>query len=642
MRKKLPAVDPERAQVQPPNPSGTRRRFDWDWLVVLFAMLVLCQVVTDGDWDFFPRAGNMEKFYDAQAQSLLEGRIDVPPEAIQQEAFVKNGKYSGYFGPTPALARIPLNLLMPSMYGRWNRLSMLLGSLAIMASLILLFGRLERHLGVQGRIWWATRVTLLIAVVLGSTNLYISTESQVYQESLMWAAALTLAHAVFLVCYLMEPAERWLWLACAAAFFAFLAKVSSGAGALFSLLLLDLALLVPAKKFREFWGLPEGARGRRPILVVTMTLVASAALWAGLNYWKYGIVFTSQPLHLTIASDPDRLRRTKGNPASFTNIPLNFSLYVAPGNIQFARRFPWVFLMPDDPAVAKTFPAAHFDNIERYASLPATHPVLFLGALFGMLLCLFAPKPQLKLFRAPLCGTLAAGFLILTWGYITYRYLDDALPWLAMGTAVAMAQVCLFDRKWARLSALAVLATGAFYGIWLNSSFGLSSKRHYVIPGSDVKRLAFTDFSEAVDRRGLAGALDYVSHWRTYLPAAELVQGSVTAGNVLYTSRPDISLIWKDGPPAAIAQYRVTLPCDGVYEVAMLYASGESRPIHMSVNGAALPYPILGAATGGWSLAHERWGSAGLLRMPAGTQDVTLASEGKFPVVRMIRIVSKE
>ena len=141
MRENLLPADTVRAKTEYRSP--TRRSFNWEWLIVLFAMVVLCHVATDGTWDFFPPAGNMEKFFDAQAQSLLEGRIDVPPDAIREEAFVKNGKRSGYFGPTPALARIPLNLLMPWMYGRWNRLSMLLGSLSIMLSLILLFGRLE-------------------------------------------------------------------------------------------------------------------------------------------------------------------------------------------------------------------------------------------------------------------------------------------------------------------------------------------------------------------------------------------------------------------------------------------------------------------------------------------------------------------
>src|SRR5205085_10670569 len=137
-----------------------------------------------------------------------------------------------------------------------------------------------------------------------------------YQEAIMWASALTLAHAVFLVCYLVEPKNKWLGLSCAAAFFAFNAKVSSGAGALVSLLLVDAALLLPFDRFREYWGVPKLGSPRKAVLVITLTLVASAGSWAGLNYWKYGLVFTSQPLHLTPHPDPVRLQRIKGDPFS--------------------------------------------------------------------------------------------------------------------------------------------------------------------------------------------------------------------------------------------------------------------------------------------------------------------------------------
>jgi hypothetical protein len=57
----------------------------------------------------------------AKAAPLL-GRIDVPPEAIATEASMRNGKAYRYSGPTPALMRLPLELLLPGMYGRWGAL----------------------------------------------------------------------------------------------------------------------------------------------------------------------------------------------------------------------------------------------------------------------------------------------------------------------------------------------------------------------------------------------------------------------------------------------------------------------------------------------------------------------------------------
>ena len=114
-------------------------------MAAAFSLLLLAWLVTEGEWDFFPKGGFLETFYDAQAQRLLQGRIDVLPDAIGTEAFMRGGKAYGYFGPPPALARIPLNLLLPFMYGRWNCLSMLAISALLLGMLPLLMDRLEDH-----------------------------------------------------------------------------------------------------------------------------------------------------------------------------------------------------------------------------------------------------------------------------------------------------------------------------------------------------------------------------------------------------------------------------------------------------------------------------------------------------------------
>ena len=236
-----------------------RKRFPAGWvdpLAVLFCFLVLAWFVTWGDWEFFPPAGVLEEFYDAQAQSFLAGRVDVPADAIGPEAFVRAGRSYGYFGPTPALFRLPLELLFPGMHGRWSRASMLAASLLAMLAVLLFFRRLERYLAIEGhrKLRALLRTTAIVAVALGSCNLFLCAESKVYQEAIIWGAALTLAQAVFLFCYLTEPRTRWLALACTAAFLAFFARVSSGAGALLSLAIVDLAILLPFVPLREFWG----------------------------------------------------------------------------------------------------------------------------------------------------------------------------------------------------------------------------------------------------------------------------------------------------------------------------------------------------------------------------------------------------
>ncbi len=64
-------------------------------------------------------------FYDAQAQSLLDLRWDVPEGALGTEAFMVDGKSYQYQGPVPALLRLPVVALTDRYDGRLTQLSML-------------------------------------------------------------------------------------------------------------------------------------------------------------------------------------------------------------------------------------------------------------------------------------------------------------------------------------------------------------------------------------------------------------------------------------------------------------------------------------------------------------------------------------
>jgi hypothetical protein len=340
--------------------------------------------------------------------------------------------------------------------------------------------------------------------------------------------------------YLTDQKNKWLVLSCIAAFLAFFARVSSGAGALFSLFVVDLALLIPAARFRSFFS--DSALPRRASVILTATLVLSAALWAGLNEWKFGAAFSSLPMAANRQFNQERTQRIKGGLASPYNIPIALWAYLSPSNIDFTKRFPWVLATDGDRSVAARFPKAHFDSFEPFVSLPASMPGLFLAALAGTVLC-FAGRTELRAFRASLGGTLIGCGLIFVWGVITYRYLHDLFPWLALGSAIALAQVASLPAKWQRRTLAGVFAAAILYAAWVNFAVAMVGQRYLAYPIPAEKRVAFTDLCDAIDPRGVKGFLRYVSAWRRYIPAASFQQGNLLIARTELVERGDVPVV---------------------------------------------------------------------------------------------------
>jgi hypothetical protein len=92
------------------------------WFLAAAGCASVCYawVVTGGSFRF-NHAEVFGSFYDYQAASFLEGRLDVPEEAIGGEAFEARGKLYGYFGPTPALLRLPFVAAGPFAQGSPGR-----------------------------------------------------------------------------------------------------------------------------------------------------------------------------------------------------------------------------------------------------------------------------------------------------------------------------------------------------------------------------------------------------------------------------------------------------------------------------------------------------------------------------------------
>ena len=135
--------------------------------------------------------------YDSQAKHFLRGDVDVDVEAISHEAMIVNDHVRMYFGPFPALLRIPLNFLYPAGYGKWSRISgFCAGVIALFAFAGLVRTALySSPLGSRVRNWLGN--AFAIGFALGSPLLLLLGNLSIYDEAIIWGLALSLAAIFF-------------------------------------------------------------------------------------------------------------------------------------------------------------------------------------------------------------------------------------------------------------------------------------------------------------------------------------------------------------------------------------------------------------------------------------------------------------
>jgi len=170
--------------------------------------------------------------YDSQAEHFLRGDVDVDVEAIGPEAMIVNDHVRMYFGPFPALLRIPLNFPYPSGPGKWSRIS---GSCAGIIALFAFAGLVRtalrssplssgpgnwlgsapqgaaalsgtplvagedgsppKELSASMRNWLGN--ACVVGFALGSPLLFLLGNLSIYNEAIIWGLALSLAALFF-------------------------------------------------------------------------------------------------------------------------------------------------------------------------------------------------------------------------------------------------------------------------------------------------------------------------------------------------------------------------------------------------------------------------------------------------------------
>ena len=387
-------------------------------------------------------------------------------------------------------------------------------------------------------------------------------------------------------------------------------------------------------RLRSFFALAGLPSPRQTLVAFSVTLAAAAVLWGGLNYWKFGRVFTSIPMAIAYGHIPGTLESL----FSFANFPSNMWAYFSPSKIRLATRFPWVdFSGLEVSSLVARFPHTLVKRVEPFASLSAAMPELLLAALAGTVLSFSRLRKELAPIRAPLIGGLAGCGLVFAWGLISYRYLHDLLPWLTFGSAIAIAFIPSIASRRMRYTVATLFVFGVSYSTCVNLWFGILEDRYYVVPRAPEKRIAFLDVGADVDGAGLRGLILNLTHWRGYVPASSL-QGANLVTDLRFPDRPDEPVTRSVGQPPHVGEYAIDLPAAGTYHASIRYASPDSRPLRLFLNGVEVNQ-VCNVPTGGALARYQTWFTAGVFRLPRGRLHVRLLSARDFPYVSMLRFV---
>ncbi len=359
-------------------------------------------------------------FFNAQARSLLDLRMDVDARVMGMEGFLRDGKTYTYFGILPALFRLPL---ASELWRDWTTLSCVLAStLAVLALWLATTAALGSESDDSPR---ALRAMLLVALILSGPQFELLGKPSAYVEAVLWSYAFACGFVALGIRLVLgeEPDRKRLTLLASLAAAALLTRVSTGLAlyAAWALLVAAAGLAWPP---RAAW-VNAGHR----LLPAIIVLVAALGTTAATNVLRWGDPLEFAPLATNryYAAAPRRLARLEQQGVfSISRLPYALSYYLAPG---------WFFDAPPGGARATRI-VSLFDGPEGPPlGFPRSHGLwLTLAATgLGMLASRHIDGPRLRLLTLALAsGLVVAPLLVMSYHYLAFRYRAEFVPLLML------------------------------------------------------------------------------------------------------------------------------------------------------------------------------------------------------------------
>lgn len=510
-----PAAPP--AEAPPPADHQPRRVLRRSLLAArIVAIVIFVLVITYGRGILF-RSETFGGFYDAQAKALLHGHWDVEPSALSLEGFVIHGKTYEYFGPVPAIMRMPWFAVTDHGFGRLSALSMIVAFVLLVRQLARLIRRsIDAAVDVDSLdeprarfVGWIA-AALLLTFACGPP-LFMASRPWAYHEASLWALAFMLWGFELLLAWRARPSVVVMLELLGVASLCVLTRGSLGFGliaAIAAVVALEFLAPIrwqPIRRMSRWLARPDGPPRWR-VLGAAAVLIP-LGLYVGVNEAKFGSAF-GLPIEAQVVSkfDPERIRALEANDGSLFSagyLPTVLVEVIRPDGVAPRSVFPFVgfprrgVTIIGDPV---------FDKLDVSTSLPASLPGPTLLAILAIWAAVRSRRWRRRLIvLLPLVGGAAVASVgVLTIGFIANRYLMDLFPLLCVlalgGFAVAMSRLTSSEtaapqtttperrRPSRRTWFVAATAVSTLWSVWTGTALALEYQRELSFGvGNDVR-----------------------------------------------------------------------------------------------------------------------------------------------------------
>ena len=361
--------------------------------------------------------------YDSQAEHFLRGDVGVDAAAIAHETMIVNGKVRMYFGPFPALLRVPLNFIYPAGDGKWSRISgFCAGVIALFAFAGLVQIALRSSpLSSRARNWVGN--ACVIGFALGSPLLLLLGNLSIYDEAIIWGLAWSVA-ALYFACRSRTTEGAALTRSLLA--FSFCAGAALLSRATFGA---PLVLIAPLLAIRLFHRQPI-----RNITALLLPLGAAFVFYLFLSYARFGD-FSGMNMRYNI-NPVQRDFAVKHGLFRIERVPYSFADYFVLRSPKLQREAPFL------KANRKDY---HHENLyvmpftETYSSLLWSSSWILLGAVVGVAM-LLRPRRADGVDRAIAAIFLLQVIVILSFMGLAQRYLAELFPFLIFAFLIFLRQ----------------------------------------------------------------------------------------------------------------------------------------------------------------------------------------------------------